>query len=104
MQKIRKAEVEFVKWRAEDVFAELLTGFEGARYPYRRRATHIRCATHITPTARVKPQVRYAYAVRYTLGRGATHIVTEPKKFVFASDFELKRLRQLASRFLNMAQ
>ena len=74
---IFKAEVEVVQWRAEDVFAELLTGFGGARYPHSRRDTHIRGATHITPTARVKYQVRYA------LGRGATHIATEPKKFRF---------------------
>ena len=86
------------------MFAELLTGFEGARYPYRRRATHIRGATHITPIARVGYQVHYAYDVCYTLGRGATHIATDPKKFVFASDFELKRLHQFASRFLNIAQ
>ena len=80
---ILKAEVEFVKWRAEDMFAELLTGFGGARYPKIRRATHIRGATHIASPSLAKEHGRYALAARYALGRGATHIVTEPKKICF---------------------
>ena len=51
---ILKAEVEFVKWRAEDVFCRAVDWIEGARYPYRRRATHIRGATHIASPALAK--------------------------------------------------
>ena len=93
-----------VKLRAEIVFFIAVDWIEGARYSHRRRATHIRGATHIASPALCKEHGCYAYGARYALGRRATHTVTEPKKIVFASDFELKHLHQLASRFLIIAQ
>lgn len=63
-------------------------------------------------------EVRYPYEARYPLNlpqpfaentgathiRRATHTATEPNNFVFAFDFELKRLQPLANRFLIIAQ
>ena len=48
---IFKEDVEVVQWKAEVVFAELLTVIEGARYPYRRGATHMGHAMHMIAPA-----------------------------------------------------
>ena len=90
---ILKAEVEFVKWRAEGVFCRAVDWIEGVRYPYRTRATHIRGATHIASLDLAKEHGRYALAARYALGRGATDIVTEPQNFVFCIRLHTKTPR-----------
>ena len=77
---------------------------EGARYPYRRRATHIRGATHIASPVFAKEHGRYAYSARYALGRCATHTVTKPNVFSHAAGLMSQWLHQLASRFLIITQ
>ena len=67
-----------LSWSVEvkfEVFSKTWTGGGSARYAQRRRATHW------ASQACANFQARYAHTVRSALGKRATRIISEPKKF-----------------------